>query len=195
MDDFNSGLLSTLFANDSILSPIPEVLNFKQNLLGGSTLTDGNGTKIFETMPSAAGGETIMFDGGETAHLTENIYGGTTIDFTGTTNDVVGFPSIFGGESFNQGGDFIGSIEPNFMGNGFDFTSSTGETMFSTSPDIFGGTQVTFNSPIFDSSSASQIFDLQNSFSGIETISSQISVADLGTATDAIDGLDFLDFF
>jgi hypothetical protein len=195
MELYSSPLLNLLYENDPILSPVHEVLHFKRNLLGGTSLADMNGNTIFETMPNVVGGETVMFDGGETAQLTENIYGGTTLDFTGTTNDIVGMPSIFGGESFHQGGEFIGSIEPSFMGNGFDFTSSTGDTLFSTSPDIFGGTEVTFSSPIIDSSSVWDTFDLHNSFSHIDTISSHLSVADIGTATDVFDGLDFLDLF
>jgi hypothetical protein len=193
MDEYKSGYLNILYGQDSINFPVQEALHFKENLLGGISLADGNGNTLFETMPSAAGGETIMFDNGETAHLSENILGGTTVDFTGVSNDIVGIPSIFGGELLYQGGEYIGSIEPNFMGNGVDFTSSTGQTMFSTSPDIFGGTEVSFSSPLLESSSGLQTFDLQNSFSEIEAVSSQISVADLGAATDAVDGLDFLD--
>jgi hypothetical protein len=193
MSEYNSGFLNTLFEQDPIISPGPETFYIKENLLGGISLEAGNGNTLFETMPNAAGGETLMFDNGETAHVSENIYGGTTVDFAGVSNDIVGMPSIFGGESLYQDGEYVGSIEPNFMGDGVDFTSSTGQTMFSTSPDILGGTEVSFTSPLLESTSSLQTFDLQNSFSEIEAVSSQISVADLGTATDAVDGLDFLD--
>ncbi|MEN8698438.1 hypothetical protein [Bacillus infantis] len=194
MGPYESGLLNAFYANDSIFSPVSS-LHLKENLLGGTSLSDGNGNIIFETTPSAAGGETVMFANGETGHLTENIYGSTTLDMQGIENDIVGHPSIFGGESFYQGGEYVGSIEPNFMGNGFNATGSTGETLFTTSPDITGGTSLDFTSPLLDHGSSWHAADLQNSFSEIETISSQVSVADLGSASDAVDGLDFLDFF
>lgn len=195
MVDYSSSLLNSLFEKDSLISPVGEVLHFKENLLGGMSLSNSNGTTILETMPNAAGGETVMFDSGETAHLTENIYGSTSLDFIGTTNDIVGRPSIFGQENFFQGGELIGSMKPNFMGDGYQFTDASGETVLSTSPDIFGGTQVAYNPPMIDSNSFGQTFDVHQSFSDVDTISSQISAVDLGSATDMIDGLDFLDLF
>lgn len=178
-----------------MVSPVTEILHFKKNLLGGSTLTDGNGNVILETVSSAAGGETVIFENGETAHLTENIYGSATLDFTGVSNDIVGTASIFGAETFHQGGEYIGTMEPNFMGNGVEFTGSTSETLFTTSPDLFGGTQISFTSPFIDSNTSLEVFDIHNTFSDIDTISSQVSMLDLGSATDAIDGLDLLGLF
>ncbi|MGE6753626.1 hypothetical protein ACQKFO_09260 [Rossellomorea sp. NPDC071047] len=167
----------------------------KENLLRGTTLSDGNGNVVFETIPNAAGGETVSFSNGETGHVSENIYGGTTLDMQGIDNDIVGRPSIFGGENYYQGGEHIGSIEPNFMGDGFDFTGSSGGTVFTTSSDIFGGTQIDFSSPIVDYGAGWQAYDLNNHFSDIDTISSQVSAADLGSVTDGMDALNFMDLF
>lgn len=194
MDENNSALFNFLFEDDHLCTPMCEVLHKKENLMGGISLTNGNGNTIVETMPSAAGGETVMYGNDETAHLTENMYGSTTLDFTGTTEDIVGRQGIFGEENFYQNGELIGTMKPNFTGDGVDFTSTTGHS-FSTSPDIFGDTQVAFSNPVIDSSSPMSSFDLQNSFSEVEAISSQVSVAELGSATDAVDGLDFLGMF
>jgi hypothetical protein len=195
MGIYESGLLNALYATDSIITSGMETFHSKENLLGGTTLSDGNGNVVFETMPNAAGGETVNFSNGETGHVSENIYGGTTLDMQGIENDIIGRPNIFGGENYYQGGEHIGAIEPNFMGNGFDFTGSSGETVFTTSSDISGGTQFEFSSPLVDHSSSWQAYDLNNHFSDIDTISSQVSAADLGSVTDGMDALNFMDLF
>ncbi|XXM71358.1 hypothetical protein ACQ0QQ_16870 [Lysinibacillus sphaericus] len=190
MGMYESGLLSAFFANDSLVTSGSEVFHSKDNLLGGTTLTG-----VFETMPNATGGETVMFTNGETGTVSENIYGGTTLDMQGIENDIVGRPSIFGGENFYQGGEHIGSVEPGFMENSFNFTGSTGDTVFTAAPDIFGDTQFEFSTPLVDHSSSWQAYDLNNHFSDIDTISSQFSAADLGSVTDGMDALNFMDLF
>lgn len=195
MNIYESGLLNSLYANDAVITPQLEQLHAKENLLGGTSVTDGSGHMLFETMPSAAGGETILFENGETGHLTENIYGGTTLDMPGIDGDIVGRPSIFGEEHFYQGGEHIGSSAPDLLGEGTVFTGSAGDTLFASSPDLFGGMQINFSAPILDQSSSWQRFDLSSQFSEIDTVSSQVSMADLGSAADTADALDFLDFF
>ncbi|SDI64714.1 hypothetical protein SAMN04487975_12417 [Planococcus glaciei] len=195
MDSFNSTLLSAIYANDKLIPPMAGVLKFKKNLLGGSTLTDENGTTILETTPSAAGGETVMFTNGETAHLSENVYGSATLDFTGTTPDIVGTASIFGAESFEKGGVFIGTTIPNFAGDGVVFSNSASESLLTSSPDFFGNTLVAFSSPFIEQNFPMSSLDLQNSFVDIEAILSQFSLADLSSTIDAVDGLDFLGLF
>ena len=195
MGIYESGLLNSLYANDAVITPQLEHLHAKENLLGGTSVSDGAGNTLFETMPSAAGGETVMFGNGETGHLTDNIYGGTTLDMPGIEDDIVGRPSIFGEEHFYQSGEHIGSAGPDFMGEGTVFTGSAGDTLFTSSPDLFGGTQISFSSPLIDHSSSWQNFDLTSRFSEIDTVSSQVSMADFGSAADAADTLDFLDFF
>lgn len=195
MDSYTSALLSALYANDQLVSSAPEILQFKENFMGGNTLVDGTGTVILETRPSAEGGETVEFSTGETAHLAENIHGSATLDFTGTTNDIVGTASIFGAESFSQGGSYIGTVAPDFTGNGLVFSNSSSETIASASPDFLGNTQIAFSSPLFETSTSTETLELQNSFAEIETLSSGVSAADLGSATDALDGMDFLGLF
>lgn len=192
---YNSGILSLIFANDSINTIPSETLHLKENFLGGISISDVNGNVFAETFSSAAGGQTVEFENGEIGHLTDNIYGGTTLDMPGIENDMVGMPSLFGQENFYRGGELVGSIEPNFMGNGFEASGSFGETLFTTSPGLFGSTQMNFSSQFMDHSSSGQSFDLNNHFNEIDTISSQISAADLGSATDVFDGLDFMDIF
>ncbi|WP_147433983.1 hypothetical protein [Planomicrobium sp. Y74] len=195
MSSYVSPLMTSLYANDQLISPSSRFLHFKENFMGGSTITDGTGSVLLETRPHAGGGETVEFSDGETAHLTENIYGSSTLDFTGMENDIVGTASIFGTESYSQGGTFIGSTSPNSFGEGVVFTNSTSDTVVTASPDFLGGTQIAFTSPIIDVSSNAAAFDIQNSFSEIETLASGTSAADLGSATDAIDGFDFLGLF
>jgi hypothetical protein len=195
MIGYESELLSAMYANDSISSPDTGILHAKENLLGGTTLADGNGNVFLETMPNAAGGETVMFANGETGTLSENIHGGTTLDMPGVENDIVGRPSIFNGENFSQGGEHIGSIEPGFMENSIDFTGTSGGVDITASPDIFGETQFEVSSSFMDHSSSWQVYDLNQHFSDIDTISSHVSAADLGTVTDGIDALNFLDWF
>ncbi|MGF2614537.1 hypothetical protein FZC84_21530 [Rossellomorea vietnamensis] len=191
---YESGLLSSIFAEDSILPEGTTTLHFKENLLGGTSLVDGSGDTILRTMPSAAGGETVYFGNGDTGHLTETLTGGFKIDMPGLENDIIGRPSIFDEVNLYQGGEHIGTIEPDFMGNGIDITMNAGASQFTAFPGVTGGVQTDFTSPMLDQSSGWQDFNLQNNFSEIETISSHVSAADLGSASDAVDGVDFLDF-
>ncbi|QHS23282.1 hypothetical protein GWK91_10120 [Virgibacillus sp. MSP4-1] len=192
MEQYHSDLLNSLFENDERVNANMEVLNVKENLLGGSSIVDRNGNPVLETMPNAAGGETVMFENGETANLTDNIYNGSTLDFTGVSNDITTRPAIFGEEQVYQGSDHIGTLEPNLMGDGYDFTSTANDTLFSTSTNSFGDTQISFDSSFFEAAPGSSAMDLHHSFSEIDTVSSQFSAADLGSATDAVDGIDVL---
>ena len=195
MPELHSALISAFYAEDPLVSPGQDELHVKENLLEGVTGVDGRGGAVFETMPHAGGGETIMFENGETAHVTENVQGGINIDMPGIGNDIASRPSLFGEESFYQGGEYIGTLGSDFTGNGTEFTAASGETLFSASPGVAGGMDVDFSSPLFPSGPDGQTFDLQNSFSEIETVSSHFATADLGTATDVMDGADFLGFF
>ncbi|WP_061808741.1 hypothetical protein [Rossellomorea vietnamensis] len=195
MIGYESGLLGAIYANDTFSGLGNGTLHAKENLLGGTTLTDGNGNVFLETMPNVTGGETVTFTNGETGTLSENIYGGTTLDMPGIENDIVGRPSIFNGENFSQGGEHIGSIEPGFMENSIDFTGTSGGVDITASPDILGGTQFDVSSSFMDHSSSWQAYDLNQHFSDIDTISSHFSAADLGSVTDGIDALNFLDLF
>ncbi|WP_106496140.1 hypothetical protein [Lentibacillus sp. Marseille-P4043] len=182
---YNSDFYNNMFANDNLFSPLPETLQVKENVLGGISLTTGNGTTVMEGMPDVTGGMNAMFANGETATIKDNIYGGTTVDMTGVENDIVGRPTIFGGESYTQGGEYVGTLSPDLLGDGYQFTAPTGETLLSTSTSFDGGTQLDFNSfatTEFGETTASA-FDVGDAFYGIDAISSQISVADFGSGS------------
>ncbi|MGP4040719.1 hypothetical protein ACTWP4_12620 [Gracilibacillus sp. D59] len=193
--NYGSDFMNDLFQNDTSIAPMSETYYVKENFFGGSSFVDINGNPILETMPNAAGGETFHFANGETAHVRENVEGGTTFDFTGIDNDITSRSSIFGQENYYQNGEHIGTLQPNFTGDGVDFVAPSGGTMFSTSENsVIGESQVHIDSSFVDSESYTSGFDLQNHFSEIEAVSSQISSADLGTAMDGSDALDVLEF-
>lgn len=188
---YESALLNALYAKDTIESVSGEMLHVKENLLGGISGTTTNGGVIFETMPNAMGGETVMFSNGETGHLSENISGGLTLDMQGIENDVVSNPGIFGSESVHQGGEFVGVMQPNLMGSGF--TLSGNEGSMSASPDILGGANLQFTPPLVTPDSYSQGLDLHDQFSVIDsTISTSLSAGDLASVSDGLDLLDLL---
>lgn len=189
--DYTSAMLTAMFQNDSLLE---KTLFVKKSLFNEMTLVDGSGNVMVHIVPSVVGGATVSYANGDTGHLYENVYGSTTLDMPGIERDLVGRPSIFGTDTFSQGGDVVATVSPNFTGDGLQGVSSLGNS-FSTSPDLFGNTQVSFSPSIVDSSAYAQPFDLQNSFSEIDAISSQFSAADLGSATEVVDGLDVLDLF
>lgn len=189
--EYTSALLTSMFENDPLLE---KTLLIKKSLFNEVTLVDGSGNVVVHIVPSVAGGATVSYDNGDTGHLYENVYGSTTLDMPGIEHDIVGRPSIFETENFSQGGDVIGTVSPNFTGDGIHGIGSAGNS-FTTSPDFFGSTQVTFSPSLTDTYTFSQPIDLQNSFSEVDAISSQFSAADLGSATDMVDGLDVLDLF
>ncbi|WP_087974185.1 hypothetical protein [Oceanobacillus rekensis] len=191
---YNSDFYNSVFSNDDVFSPLPETLYVKENVLDGISITTGNGSTVMEAAPNVTGGMTVDFGNGETATIQENIYQGTSIDMPGIENDIIGRPTIFGGESFTQNAEYVGTLSPSLLGDGYQFTDSAGDTLFTTSTAFNGSTQLDINSfatTDLGTSTASS-FDIADSFSGIDAISSQVSVADLGSATDAMDGLDVL---
>ncbi|RSL29758.1 hypothetical protein D7Z54_29440 [Salibacterium salarium] len=194
--NYGSDMVNALFEKDA-LGSLPETYQVKENLLGGSSVVDGNGHAIVETMPHAAGGETVTLADGDTAHATENVYGGTTMDFTGTQNDIVGRPSIGGEENYYQNGEHVATSEPNLWGDGVNFTAPADGTVFQSSTDTFGNQQVDMDSSLVNGEAGAPAADLENTFSGVDAASSDISAVDLGSATDvmdAADGADLLGF-
>lgn len=187
---YNSEFMNSLFQNDPLSSPISETFYVKENLLGGSSVVDLAGNPILDTMPNAAGGETVNFANGETGHLKENIEGDTTLDMPGIENDIHSRPGIFDQEYFYQNGESIGTMQPNFMGDGVDFVAPAGGTVFSTSNSPIADAQIQVDSSLLHTEGA----NLQNSFSDIEAISNQFSGADLASASDSMDALDVLEF-
>lgn len=194
MDNLHSGLIMALYAQDPLASPF-ESLHMKEDFLGNITISDRSGDIILEASPGVMGEGTVHFANGDSGTLMESADGGLHLDMTGVTSDIKATPAIFGDANITQGGEFIGSISPNFMGDGFTGMDAVGNTFFSTSSGLFDSTSISFSSPIIDPTLASTPFDLQNSFSEIDALSSQVSVADLGSVTDVLDDADFLGLF
>ncbi|MDL4839242.1 hypothetical protein [Aquibacillus rhizosphaerae] len=193
--NYGSDFMNALFEEDTPFAPMSETYYVKENLFQGSSVVDINGNTIMETMPHAGGGETAHFGYGETAHVRDNVEGGITVDFQGIENDITSRPSIFGQENYYQNGEHIGTMQPNFTGDGVDFVAPSGGTIFSSSNNsVIGDSQMTIDSSFVNSGNYGTDFDLQNHFSEIETVASQFSSADLGTAMDGTDALDVLEF-
>ncbi|KAB8139472.1 hypothetical protein F9U64_00105 [Gracilibacillus oryzae] len=192
---YQSDFINVLSEENPPISPLEGTLEIQENLFQGFKIVDMNGNVFANTVPSAAGGETIHFANGETAHVRENIEGGTTFDFVGLESDITTRPSIFDQESVYQNGEYIGTLKPNFMGDGINFTAPDGQNLFSVTNSSIGGEQIHFNSSLFDTTTASSNFDLANSFSEVEAVTSQFSMADLGGFAHGMDGIDMLGLF
>lgn len=181
-----SALLALIYGNVS--TNTNSSFEVSDALFNGIQLTDGS--TVLSAFNNPTGGLTVDLGIGEgTATIADNIQGSQTIVFSDPSiAPIVGRPSLFG-DTFTQGGMPVGSIEPNFMGDGINVAMSDGVT-FTGATDIFSNMAFTSNS-IMDMS-AITVPTYLSDLSSVSSVADSTSAFDVFDAATAIDGLDIL---